>query len=109
MFAERYPDMIPLLNNIRTLPFVDIKQNITYGKKQQQLLEDKCNDMLKDSKIELNKTLKSAKDKLDELKQEIETDDKRYENAVKERRMMEIIKNSKNGKEDLIMFSKARR
>lgn len=33
MFSERYSDMIPLLNNIRTLPFVDIKYNITYGKK----------------------------------------------------------------------------
>lgn len=72
-------------------------------------MEDKCNDMLKDSKLELNKTLKTAKEKLDQLKEEIQSDDRWYENAVKERRMMEIIKNSKHGKEDLIMFSKARR
>ena len=44
VFSERYPVMIPLLNNIRTLSFIDIKHNVTYGKKQQHLLEDKCND-----------------------------------------------------------------
>jgi hypothetical protein len=33
VFAERYESLIPMLNNIRTLPFVDIKHNITYGKK----------------------------------------------------------------------------
>jgi hypothetical protein len=36
-------------------------------------------------------------------------DDHRFEAEVKERRMMEIIRNSKHGKEDLIMFSKARK
>lgn len=65
--------------------------------------------MLKDSKVELSKTLREAKQKLDELKEEIIADDRRFENAVKERRMMEIIKNSRQGKEDLIMFSKARK
>jgi hypothetical protein len=44
MFSERFHQVVPLLNKIRTLPFVDIKHNVTYGKKQQQLLEDKCND-----------------------------------------------------------------
>jgi hypothetical protein len=33
MFSEHYTRLAPLLNNIRTLPFIDIKHNITYGKK----------------------------------------------------------------------------
>jgi hypothetical protein len=33
IFSQCYPTIIPLINNVRTLPFVDIKQNVTYGKK----------------------------------------------------------------------------
>ncbi len=101
--------MVPLLNNIRTLPFIDIKLNVTYGKKQQQLLQDKCKDQLLISKGDLNKTLKVVKEQLEELKKEILNDDNRYEHAVKERRMMDMIKSSNRGGEDLIMFSKARK
>lgn len=54
--------------------------------------------------------LKELKRILEELKKEILDDDHRYEHAIKERRMQEIIKSSKQGGgEDLIMFSKARR
>lgn len=49
------------------------------------------------------------KDYLEDIKTEILEDDHRYEQSVKERRMMDIIKQSKHGGEDLIMFSKARR
>jgi len=55
-------------------------------------------------------TLKAVKEQLEALKEEILHDDQRFEYAVKERRMMEVIKSSKQGGgEDLIMFSKARR
>jgi hypothetical protein len=33
IFSQCYPTIIPLINNVRTLPFVDIKQIVTYGKK----------------------------------------------------------------------------
>ena len=61
------------------------------------------------SKIDLDKTLKTVKSVVEALKEEIQADDKRYEHQVKERRMMEIIKQSRHGGEDLIMFSKARK
>jgi hypothetical protein len=94
MFSERFPQVMPLLNKVRTLPFVDIKHNVTYGKKQQQLLEDKCMHQLQLSKKELAGILKIVKEKLDGLKKEITEDDSRYEVAVKERKLMELIKSS---------------
>ena len=110
IFAERYDQIIPHLNNVRTLPFIDIKPNVTYGKKQQLLLEEKCLDQLQISKNVLALDLKELKRILEELKKEILDDDHRYEHAIKEKRMQEIIKSSKQGGgEDLIMFSKARR
>ena len=57
----------------------------------------------------LNANLKKVQDLLEELKDEIIEDDYNYEYAVKERKMMEKIKSSKHGGEDLIIFSKARR
>jgi len=33
IFAERYDSILPHLNNLRTLAFIDIKPNVTYGKK----------------------------------------------------------------------------
>jgi hypothetical protein len=57
----------------------------------------------------LGRDLREIKIILEQLKEEIITDDRRYEQAVKERKMMQIIKSSRHGGEDLIMFSKARR
>lgn len=50
VFSERYGNVIGKVNAIRELPFMDIKPNVTYGKKQQSLLEDKCNERLDQSK-----------------------------------------------------------
>ena len=83
--------MIPHLNNVRTLQFVDIKLNISYGNKQQLILEEKCLDMVHISKGILANNLKELKRVLEELKAEILADDRRYELAIKERKMMEII------------------
>lgn len=90
MFSERYLQIVPLMNNIRTLSFVDIKQNVTYGKKQ-YMLEDKCNEMVKMSKLELSRTLRLIKEVLEKVKEEITNDDKQYEYTVKERRVVELI------------------
>jgi hypothetical protein len=55
-------------------------------------------------------TLQAILKHLEDLKADIIADDKQYEYSVKERRMMDIIKQSKNGAgEDLIMFSKGRK
>jgi hypothetical protein len=34
IFSERYSSLVPLINTLRTLPFVEIRHNVTYGKKQ---------------------------------------------------------------------------
>jgi hypothetical protein len=71
IFAERYDKMIPHLNNVRTLQFVDIKPNVTYGNKQQLILGEKCLDMVHVSKGILANDLRELKRVLEELKAEI--------------------------------------
>jgi|LauGreDrversion4_2_1035121.scaffolds.fasta_scaffold21662_8 hypothetical protein len=73
-------------------------------------MEDLCADIVKSSKQSLGKTLKNVTDLVTELKAEIIQDDKRFENAVKERQMMDIIKQSnRGGGEELIVFTKQKR
>lgn len=71
VFSERFSEVVTAVNTIRELPFMDIKRNVTYGKKQQSLLEDKCEDRLNQSKQELNSLLSHLKSQLVSLKQEI--------------------------------------
>ena len=97
IFSERYSSLVPLINTLRTLPFVEIRHNVTYGKKQQIILEDTCAEIVKTSRQQLNRTLKNIFDIICKLKQEIQEDDKRFELSIKERHMMEVIKQSNRG------------
>ncbi len=109
VMSERYMTVVPLINNIRSLPFLEIRHNLTYGKKQQLILEDNCAETVKSSKFALQRTLKDVTESLRELKQEIIDDDARFQYAMQERKMQEMIKQSTRGAEDLIMFTKAKR
>jgi len=33
IYSERFDQIVPMLNHIRTLPLVEIRHNVTYGKK----------------------------------------------------------------------------
>jgi hypothetical protein len=33
IYSERFEQIVPMLNHIRTLPLVEIRHNVTYGKK----------------------------------------------------------------------------
>ena len=46
IFAESYGKLIPAMNSIRDLSLVEIQPNVTYGKKQQSTLEEKCATVL---------------------------------------------------------------
>lgn len=104
IFSQRFTEFIPKINAIRALQLCDIKPNITYGKKQQSMLEDKCNEALEWSKKELHKLTQELKQGLINLKQEILDDDLDFESGVKEMRVKAMIKQKKYG-EELVMFS----
>lgn len=46
VFSEKYRELIPAMNSISNLSLIEIQPNITYGKKQQSTLEDKCKTVL---------------------------------------------------------------
>lgn len=46
IFSESYGKLIPAMNSIRDLSLVEIQPNVTYGKKQQSTLEEKCATVL---------------------------------------------------------------
>eukprot|EP00347_Sterkiella_histriomuscorum_P003578 403363751 len=108
IFAEKYSNIISDVNTIRTLPFMEIKKNITYGKKQQSMLDERCKSKLNESKDLLDRLLGNIKSTLFNLKAEIQEDDKNFENGVKELRVQALIKQKRHG-EELVMFSKARK
>lgn len=53
IFSEKYDNVICRINKIRTLPFMEIKPNVVYGKKQQASMEDRCLRILEKSKREM--------------------------------------------------------
>ena len=55
-------------------------------------MEELCIEVIKASKMSLGRTLREVTKIVSDLKQEILSDDQRFENALKERQMMEIIK-----------------
>ena len=108
IFAERYQNLVSEVNTIRTLPFMEIKSNVIYGKKQQSMLDERCKEKLDISKKHLEGILKRIKECVAGLKKEIEDDDANFEKGVKENRVQALIKQKRYG-EELVMFSKARK
>ena len=46
VFSEKYRELVPAMNSIRDLSLIEIQANVTYGKKQQSTLEEKCKTVL---------------------------------------------------------------
>lgn len=73
-------------------------------------MEDLCAEIVRGSKHNLGRTLRDINELLTDLKQEILDDDLSFDQAVKERHMMSIIKQSnRGGGEDLVVFTKQKR
>lgn len=107
VFSERYPKLIPALNAISDLTLIEIQPNVTYGEKQQTTFEERCRAVLETNKLALTLMVTEIKTQMEDLKRDIIADDERFEDAVKENKVQEMIKSNKN-KEELIMFSKQR-
>lgn len=106
VFAEQYPKLVPALNAISGLSLIEIQPNVTYGKKQQSTLEDRCKTVLDQNRQALEGMLTEVKAHMEALKAEIIADDDRFERDVKEGRVQEMVRN-KHG-EQLVMFHKQR-
>lgn len=46
VFSEKVPKLIPAMNAISALSLIEIQPNVTYGKKQQSTLEERCKTVL---------------------------------------------------------------
>lgn len=42
IFADRFRKLVPAMNEIASLKLIEIQPSVTYGKKQPQTLEGKC-------------------------------------------------------------------
>jgi hypothetical protein len=80
---------------------------VTYGKKQQTTFEDRCKSILESNKQALTEMVTGIKGQMESLRRDIVADDERFEDAVKEAKVQEMIKSNKH-REQLIMFSKQR-
>ena len=94
------------MNSIRDLSLIEIQPNVTYGKKQQSTLADKCKTVLDQNRQAMEGLLTAVKEQMIQLKQEILADDERFEDDIKEARVQEMVRN-KHGKQ-LVMFHKQR-
>jgi hypothetical protein len=45
--------VVPAMNNLKKLKFVDLKPQFVYGKKQQTTLDDECSKILLRNKIDM--------------------------------------------------------
>ena len=80
---ERFKPIIEKINEARFLQFIEINAGVQYGKHQQFTLEDRCAKCVKESKAKLEKHLTGIKKSMENLKDEIETDDSNYKKSVK--------------------------
>jgi len=106
VFSESLPELIPAMNAISGLSLIEIQANVTYGKKQQATLEERCKTVLDENRAELEGKLAEVKAQMQQLKKDIIADDDRFEADVKEGKVQEMIRN-KHG-EQLVMFHKQR-
>lgn len=96
MFADRFKPIVERTNKARFMQFLEIKENVTYGKLQQCNLEQRCEQCCKESKATLAQLLTEIKDILTKLKNEIEIDDKSFVRAIKEAEVEKMLKNKSN-------------
>ena len=83
IFVERFKPIVEKINEARFLQFIEITAGAQYGKHQQFTLEDRCAKCVKESKAKLEKHLTGIKKSMEQLKDEIEVDDKNYKKSVK--------------------------
>jgi hypothetical protein len=62
VFAEKYRQLIPAMNCLRDLSLIEIQPNVTYGKKQQSTLEEKCKTVLDVNRQAMEELLVTVKD-----------------------------------------------
>ena len=78
---------------------------MTYGKKQQSTLQEKCKSVLETNRENMEELLVTVKDFMIQLKKEIIADDERFENEIKESKVQEMVRNKHK---NLVMFNKQR-
>ena len=106
VFAEQYRKLIPAMNCIRDLSLIEIQPNVTYGKKQQSTLEEKCKSVLDQNRQAMEDLLITVKEFMIKLKKDIIKDDERFEDEIKESRVKEMVQGKL--KNNLVMFHKQR-
>jgi len=106
IFAEYYGKVVPSMNALRDLSLVEIQPNVTYGKKQQSTLEEKCAAVLEQNRAAMEALLGSVKGFMIELKNEICADDERFEDEIKDAKVQEMVTQKHNNQ--LVMFHKQR-
>ena len=62
VFSEKYRELVPAMNAIRDLSLIEIQPNVTYGKKQQSTLEEKCKTVLDQNRQAMEGLLTAVKD-----------------------------------------------
>lgn len=106
VFSEKYRELVPAMNAIRDLSLIEIQPNVTYGKKQQSTLEEKCKTVLDQNRQAMEGLLTAVKDHMIQLKREIAADDERFEDDIKEAKVQEMVRNKHSNQ--LVMFHKQR-
>jgi hypothetical protein len=79
---------------------------VTYGKKQQSTLEEKCSTILEENTVKMEAVWVQVKTVMIQLKNEIKADDDRFEDEIKEAKVQEMIQRKNNNQ--LVMFHKQR-
>ena len=79
---------------------------MTYGKKQQSTLEEKCSTILEENTVKMEAVWVQVKTVMIQLKNEIKADDDRFEDEIKEAKVQEMIQRKNNNQ--LVMFHKQR-
>ena len=79
---------------------------VTYGKKQQSTLEEKCAAVLEQNRAAMEARLGAVKGLMVALKNEICADDERFEDEIKDAKVQEMV-TQKHDKQ-LVLFHKQR-
>lgn len=70
-FSQYYGYIMPAINSLKPLEFIELKKNFIYGKKQQSTLDEKCEKILQESSIKIMNILRTVNNNMEELKKEI--------------------------------------
>jgi len=72
------------------------------------MLDDRCNKLVEESREVIKRVVVNVRKQLEELKEEITEDDRLYLKAVQQSHLEEVLKTKAN-KQELVMFSQAKK